>query len=460
MLFPTFFSAGCGSTQESHKEYIEAKVINGSGGGFYETGSSCRFIANEIDGKEFLYWLLGDAEDDNRISAEREIILVLYENITLTAVYRDEVPSGEDFEYVTLTMESSEGDKVYEYIKGSEITIYPDTVGCFEKWIIDGEAVESDEAYTFTINKDTTAKAVVYECNIILGKNGVMSGVDEDYPSSNAFDGAFDTYLQTDGSSESNTITVDLGSAYAVKAFLLSEGRFDGEENYRSTSFKVEYSADNNVWAEAHSDARSISDKTRIILDEEVEARYVRLTYTTQGATVTRLNEFQAYGDKLESVEDGPAYNVALNKAVTVSSTANSKPTTQGANAVDGNMNTQWATAAGYDHYIIVDLGDKYYVESFVLSEKNFTATNLPDTLKGYRIASFRLEYSLDNQQWTEIMSEEDKIGTEREISLESAVSARYLKLSFRTKEDMSIGGGNGMGTQLHEFQAYGRKFI
>jgi hypothetical protein len=76
--------------------------------------------------------------------------------------------------------------------------------------------------------------------------------------------------------------------------------------------------------------------------------------------TVTDNGGLTGTDDVNVVVASAPAGNIALNKAVTVSSTENAG--TPGSSAVDGNGGTRWSSAAADPQWIYVDLGGNYSV--------------------------------------------------------------------------------------------------
>ncbi|TYP74737.1 discoidin domain-containing protein [Paenibacillus methanolicus] len=125
--------------------------------------------------------------------------------------------------------------------------------------------------------------------------------------------------------------------------------------------------------------------------------------------------------------------NLALGKAVTVSSTENAQY--GGANAVDGSTATRWSSIANDQQYIIVDLGATRSVSSVVLKWEAAYA-------KG-----FQIQTSNDNATWTTVYSNYNGTGGTNTITFNANV--RYVKM-------YAFQRATAYGYSLYEFEIYG----
>ena len=128
--------------------------------------------------------------------------------------------------------------------------------------------------------------------------------------------------------------------------------------------------------------------------------------------------------------------NVALNKSVTVSGTADNCP---GPNAVDGRTNTRWSSNYVTNGWIYVDLGSQMRISSLRLIWE----------------AAYGKAYDIqiaDNSSgpWTTIYSQTNGFGGTETIELPASVYARYVRMQGVTRALPSY------GFSLWEFEVYG----
>jgi NedA-like, galactose-binding domain/Glycosyl hydrolases family 16 len=126
--------------------------------------------------------------------------------------------------------------------------------------------------------------------------------------------------------------------------------------------------------------------------------------------------------------------NLALGKAVTVSSTDNTA--NAAGNAVDGNAGTRWSSAYSDPQWIAVDLGSAQTITSVKLSWEAAYGR------------SFRIQTSNDNSTWTDRFSTTSGTGGTQTITI-PATSARYVRV-YGTQR------GTIYGYSLWEFEVYG----
>lgn len=128
---------------------------------------------------------------------------------------------------------------------------------------------------------------------------------------------------------------------------------------------------------------------------------------------------------------NGP--NLALNKAVVVSSTDNGSDL--GPYAVDGNSSTRWSSAYSDPQWIYVDLGSTQAIGQVRLSW---------ETAYG---KSYRIDVSNDTFTWTTVYNQSNGSGG-REILNFTPVAARYVRMYGAQR-------GTIFGYSLWEFEVY-----
>jgi hypothetical protein len=125
--------------------------------------------------------------------------------------------------------------------------------------------------------------------------------------------------------------------------------------------------------------------------------------------------------------------NLALNRPVTVSSVAGNNP---GANAVDGNPGTWWASAGTENEWIYVDLGS-------VMALNGVQLTWGPAYGQSYNI-----QVSGDAVNWTNVYETPTGQGGVDRITF--AANGRYVRM-------LGVQSGSAFGYSLAEFAVYGR---
>lgn len=124
--------------------------------------------------------------------------------------------------------------------------------------------------------------------------------------------------------------------------------------------------------------------------------------------------------------------NLALNKTVVASSTADSCPAPD---AVDGFENTRWASARTDEQWIYVDLGEATEFDRVVL---------LWEAAYG---KEYTVDVSNDAESWKTVHTETDGKGGEKVIDLEMQ-NARYVRMK-------GIKRGTQYGYSLYEFEVH-----
>ncbi|WP_223233320.1 cellulase family glycosylhydrolase [Chitinophaga sp. CF418] len=129
--------------------------------------------------------------------------------------------------------------------------------------------------------------------------------------------------------------------------------------------------------------------------------------------------------------------NLALGKNVTVSSTEDA--TLTGANAVDGNGSTRWASALYADpQWITVDLGSNYNISQVKIS---WEAAYAKDYL---------LQVSTDNATWTTVKTIQGNTSLSNDHTGLS-VTGRYVRMYGTAR-------GTTYGYSIYELEVYGTK--
>ncbi len=124
--------------------------------------------------------------------------------------------------------------------------------------------------------------------------------------------------------------------------------------------------------------------------------------------------------------------NLALNKPVTVSSTADNCP---GPNAVDGNTSTRWSSGYTDNEWIYVDLG----------SARTLTGARLLwETAYG---KSYKIQVSNDRNNWSDVYSTTTGDGGTDQVSFSAA--GRYVRM-------LGVQRATTYGYSLWEFEVYG----
>ena len=152
---------------------------------------------------------------------------------------------------------------------------------------------------------------------------------------------------------------------------------------------------------------------------------WVRFQVTTGTGTNVGLAEMQAYSL--------PGTNIALNKAVTVSSIYGTGY--EASKAVDGNTATRWSSAYSDPQWISIDLGSPYNVSGVKLRWDPAYAS------------SYQIQVSNDAVAWTDVYSTTVGVGGIVNINF-SATSARYVRMYGTVRATI-------YGYSLSEFEVY-----
>ena len=140
-----------------------------------------------------------------------------------------------------------------------------------------------------------------------------------------------------------------------------------------------------------------------------------------------------AVSSSVASVAQSTTPNIALGKTVTTS--ADESASLTGANAVDGDTTTRWASSYADANWISIDLGSQFDITGVKLNW---------ETAYG---KSYQLQSSNDGVTWNTVYSTSTGAGGIENITI--STSARYIKLN-------GILRGTSWGYSLWEFEVYG----
>lgn len=127
--------------------------------------------------------------------------------------------------------------------------------------------------------------------------------------------------------------------------------------------------------------------------------------------------------------------NLALGKAVYASSFENDETRPEHVN--DGNLSTRWGSAFEDNQSIVIDLGDAYVLNRTLLYWNS-----------GAYATDYRIEVSLDEDNWTTVYETQESTGGIRDHRFNSA-AGRFVRI-FCMKRS------NGYGSCLDEVEIYG----
>lgn len=131
--------------------------------------------------------------------------------------------------------------------------------------------------------------------------------------------------------------------------------------------------------------------------------------------------------------------NLALNKAVTVSSTEANLGNIA-SNATDGKADTRWSSLYADPQWIKIDLGAPYILDNFsLLWEVAFAK-------------SYVVEVSMDNINWSQVMQTTTGDGGIDDIAI-TPTSAQYVRLTATVR-------ATTFGNSLFEFEVYGSDMV
>ena len=257
----------------------------------------------------------------------------------------------------------------------------------------------------------------------------VSSAYNTELKKENAVDGSHSTRWGSRRDTQNEWISVDLGRNAKIDAVEVFW------EAASSDDYAIEVSSDNKTWKEVKRLKADSDLSDQIILDESVEARYVRIhSYKTRIVNGKNYGisifELKVYGDYTHT-------NIALNQAVEVSSVYRNDVKIQGKYAVDGQSGTKWSSNRTQDEWIIVDLGDQAYLDGVEIDWE----TGCSD--------DYSIEVSADKETWTTVKehlkttrvasSDKHYIDT---VDFDDTLEGRYVRIhsiKSRTKYGVNI---------------------
>ena len=455
------FGAASGTTSLAEMKIFGAEVITmqdltvvgGTGTGNYGSGSTVDIVAGDAPaGQQFFAWSGGTASDYGDVFAATTTFTMPAEDVTITATY---VPVGslvEPIDPSNLTITSSgsysAGSGIEDVFNGVGLTgdlhsnlwtdgwLSKDT-GVADKWIkIDlGDTYLLSSIDLWNGNQGGNTAKGIQQADIFIAPSDPGSNtVDSDTPfdpsgwtpvisnqqltQASGVDGIAATDHIILGGVETQYLAIRVDSNFGDPSgtIALAEMKINavfsqydltvtggsGTGTYREGG-TVLLAADEaqpgqifDAWIGDVSSVANIDSSTTSLV---IPASAVNLTATYKAATPI----------------SHPA-NLTWGKTVT---TSNAAGTNVGENAVDGNFQVYWQTAAGdADPWLKVDLGQVF---------ENVDRINL-----GYfvgRVAShYTLEVSVDNVNWTTVADNPNGVQTERQDNLFDPVSARYVR--------------------------------
>lgn len=224
--------------------------------------------------------------------------------------------------------------------------------------------------------------------------------------------------------SDAQWIYVDLGSSKTIGRVVLKWEAAYGK------NYQIQVSDNASSWTTVYSTTTGDGGTDDITLNGT--GRYVRMNATQRGTGYGySLWDFEVYGSS-GPVTPPSNVNKALNKPATSSS---DEGAAWGASqAVDGNMNTRWASSWSDPQWINVDLGSVQSISRVVLKWEGAFGKN------------YQVQTSTDNANWTTVNTVTNGDGATDDLTLSG--SGRYVRIYGTAR-------GTGYGYSLWEFEVY-----
>jgi beta-glucanase (GH16 family) len=259
--------------------------------------------------------------------------------------------------------------------------------------------------------------------NLAVGCNATASSSMGTNIPNKAVDGNAGTRWES-AFSDPQWICLDLGANFNISRVLLN-----WEPAYAKV-YKLQVSTDGANWTDVYSTTTG-DGKIDDISFATAPARFVRM-YGTQRATGYgySLWEFEVY--QIAAPPSPQAVNLALGKYAAALSVEGSYIPN---NAFDGNTNTRWGSVFSDPQWLEVDLGSNYSISRVILSWEAACA------------ASYQLQVSRDNMNWTTVYSTNSCPGGFEELKF-AVVNARYVRMYGLTRATL-------WGYSLFEFEVY-----
>jgi predicted alpha-1,2-mannosidase len=300
----------------------------------------------------------------------------------------------------------------------------------------------SDRPPSFTDGASQPPAAPDLGPNLALGKASTGSAACNAAESTaKAFDGAIAGNSKWCSATASPSLTVDLGSAQDVGAFVLQHAGLGGESTGLNTgAFTISTSLDNSTWTSAVTISGSRSSRTTHTITAR-SARYVRLTIsspTNNGGTAARIYEFEVHGPTSLGAD------LALNRPATADSqcSASEGP----GQAVNGSYSGGWSDkwcSLGTSRWLQIDLGSSRHVGSIVVRHASAGGEDA-----GWNTRDFDLLSSPDGSTWTSLAQVRGNTAGTTTTAVDT--TARFLRLNVITPT--STGDS---AARVYEVEAY-----
>ncbi len=157
-----FFTA-CGdtSTTTPTETSFTVTVVNGTGGGDYDSGDECTVTATVGDSQEFKRWIDGDK---NAVSTANPYTFTVSEDITLTAEFTD-------IEYSVSVTNGKADSTTYIYGDTATVTATTSDEYSFVKWVdADNNDISTVNPYSFTVEGNSSISAILEYSKVVAGK--------------------------------------------------------------------------------------------------------------------------------------------------------------------------------------------------------------------------------------------------------------------------------------------------
>lgn len=223
------------------------------------------------------------------------------------------------------------------------------------------------------------------------------------------------------GFTDNQWIALDLGGNHHI-----SKVKLNWQNSYGS-EYLIQTSHDGENWTTVFNQSNGTGGIEEVTVSSE--GRYVRM-YGLKRSTRYgfSLFEFEVYGHQAQ-----PAINRAANVPVMTSSNENAS--LDGKFAVDENSKSRWSSGFADNQWIVLDLGEAQRINQVKLHWQNSYAKE------------YRIQFSLDGEQWHDAYHNAEGDGGVDEINLHSG--GRYLRILCLTRVSR-------YGFSLFEIEAIG----
>ena len=328
---------------------------------------------------------------------------------------------------VKLMPANATGEILYTISNEELVSIHPSTgllrAQEFGTAVLKAKVIGVDKDVSATVNVRTSE-------NLALGKSATASTTKNGYPVSNVTDGKYLTRWESNAGG-AQWLQVDLGAVKNIEVIELNWQQY-------ATAYVVQGSENGAAWTTLYTEANGKGGNVWITLSTVQKYRYIKLSGTAAPANYS-LYELRVLSSDPQPSVGIELKNLALGKAVTVNgSDANMDPNA----AVDGNLDTRWASVRKVDDsWFTIDLG-----ASAVISEVNLLWE-----------ASYGKEYDIEvytdiNDASTKQTVVEERAGAAgwKRYALDTPVTGRYVKM-----QGIARGNAN-YGYSIYEFEVLG----